>query len=148
MKKIAIYPGSFNPFHEGHLDVVRKALKVFDAVIIAKGTNVTKVEKTESFHSVDSCSDELQELIDDGKVDMCDFEGLLVDFVDIMSRSKKHTYSIIKGMRNGTDFEYEKCQQYWNEDLGIKIPFFYIISDRNLCHMSSSAIKEIIKFKK
>ena len=55
--------------------------------------------------------------------------------------------AIIKGLRNSADFEYEKIQQYWNEDLGMKIPTIYIISNRNLTHISSSAIRAIEKIR-
>ena len=147
--KIAIYPGSFNPFHRGHLDIVKKALYIFDKVIIAKGINPEKENFHGAFLSTPECSKEIQELIDAEFVDVENFEGLLSDFIDksMDEYDDVEDFAIIKGLRNGQDLEFEKNQQYWNEDLGIEIPFFYVISDRNNCHISSSAIRAVGKFK-
>ena len=146
--RVAIYPGSFNPFHRGHLDVIQKALEVFDKVFIAKGINPEKGEREDKFWSTDD-SIEIQELIDNEYVEVEDFGGLLSDFIKglIDEYPEDYYFAIIKGLRNGQDLEYEKNQQYWNEDLGIEIPFFYIISNRNNCHISSSAIRGLEKFK-
>ena len=151
--KVAIYPGSFNPFHSGHLDVIQKALRLFDKVIIARGINPEKDKKDDRFWSTDDCVG-LQDLIDNHKVEIEDFEGMLSEFIEFttiesaVSSGDVEDFAIIKGLRNGQDLEYEKNQQYWNEDLGVLIPFFYIISDRNNCHISSSAIRGLEKFKK
>lgn len=146
--KVAIYPGSFNPFHRGHLDIVNKALDIFDKVIIAKGTNPEKVKQDDRFWSTNECI-EIQDLIDGDYVEIEDFNGLLLDFVSELQAEADGMYeiAIIKGLRNGQDLEDEKAQLYWNEDLGMSVPFFYIISDRNNCHISSSAIRGLEKFK-
>ena len=135
--KIAIYPGSFNPWHEGHTDVLSKACQVFDKVVIAQGINPEKelidrnripTEVLAKFHP---------------QVSTAAFKTLFADFL-----KGKDFCAIIKGLRNIQDFEYEKIQQYWNEDLGQTIPTFYVISDRKLTHISSSAIRMIDKIKK
>lgn len=128
--KTAIFPGSFNPWHEGHQEILDKALEVFDKVIVAQGINPTKsVPKTL--------------VILHPRVEVIQFSGLLIDKIKILSEIK----AIVKGLRNSNDFLYEQTQQYWNEDLGIIIPTFYIISNRNKVHISSSAIKIIQGFK-
>lgn len=144
--KVAIYPGSFNPLHRGHIDVIEKALKVFDKVILAKGVNP---DKTVGVRYLKHNSEMFAEYVTknmpyeiQGKVDGFTFQSLLKDFIDTI----KQPDAIIKGLRNGRDLEYEKDQQYWNEDLGVEIPFFYIISDRNNCHISSRAIRGLEKF--
>ena len=129
--KTAIYPGSFNPWHDGHQDVLNKALAVFDKVIVAQGLNPAKSEPLAFSIS---------------KVEVVSFTGLLKDFIN--NYSDYRINAIIKGIRNSNDFEYEKTQQYWNEDLGIVIPTIYFISDRSLVHVSSSAIRQIDVFKK
>lgn len=134
-KKTAIYPGSFNPWHQGHDDVLRKAIQVFEKVIIARGDNPEKY--------VQGSIEKLRTEINCPYVEVVQFSGLLADFV-----KKVRPSAIIRGLRNSQDLEYEKTQQYWNEDLGIEIPTFYIICDRKLTHISSSAIKIIKEFKK
>jgi pantetheine-phosphate adenylyltransferase len=134
MKK-AVYPGSFNPWHEGHMDVLNKALKIFDIVDILIGHNPEKSINPLNIESI-------EEVVKNLPVSVFVNFGLLKDVVNISDYS-----AIIKGLRNTQDFEYEKIQQYWNEDLGIKIPTFYIISDRNLVHISSSAKRILKSFK-
>ena len=135
-KKIAVYPGSFDPWHQGHSDVLFKSLDVFDEIIVAKGWNPAKPESGKDIE----CNS--FNLANFAKIKY--FTGLFKDFIDSLPEKP---CAIIKGLRNGQDFEYEKMQQYWNEDLGIQIPTFYVISDRKLVHISSSAIKAIKKIK-
>lgn len=123
--KIAVYPGSFNPWHKGHADVLQKALKVFDKVVIAVPSNVgaTSANVGVSLYP---------------NITVIEFDGLLSDYV-----KQKDFDAVIRGLRNGNDLQYEMNLQYWNEDLGIQIPVFYVITDRTLSHISSSAIREI-----
>ena len=136
---VGIYPGSFNPWHKGHEDVLKKALQVFDQVLIVEGTNPEK--QTTYFH----LPDEIKETYGD-RVIVGGFSNLLVDAIESFS----HQYNIvavIRGLRNGSDLQYEMNQQYWNEDLGLKIPVVYFITDRSLSHISSSAIRGIERVK-
>lgn len=112
--KRALYVGSFNPWHVGHIDVYNKAMKIFDRVDIIK-------------YGVD-------------------FTGLLSDFLKSPKTAKYD--AIVRGLRNGYDLQYEQNQQYWYEDMGIKIPIVYFITDRTLGHISSSAIREVEKAKR
>ena len=130
--KVGIYAGSFNPFHAGHLDVLIKAAKLFDRIIIASPWG-----KVNDFTLFRSSSKSLIK-----KVRFCEFSGTLVAF----SKKVKAT-ALIRGLRNSTDLEYERSMLYWNEDLGLQIPTIYIICDRNLVHISSSAIREVKKLK-
>lgn len=127
--KVAVYPGSFNPWHAGHANVLEQALQIFDKVYVMQGLNPLKETPQEIVIATDQ------------RVVVRQYSGLLADNIP------NDTTAIIKGLRNSTDFEYEKIQQYWNEDLGISIPTVYIISDRKLVHISSSAIKMVEKFK-
>lgn len=121
--KVGLYTGSFNPYHAGHGDIISKALQVFDKVIVARGINPNK-EKSKF---------PMPNLSHLGNVEVVEFTGLLVEFIE-----KKDITAIIRGLRNTTDLEYEKSNQYYNEDLNIGIPTVYFISDRSLCHMSST----------
>lgn len=135
--RIAVYPGSFNPWHEGHYDVLKKALKVFDRVIIAVGENPDKPLTQAA--AIANISNEFE---CDRRIAVVPFSGLLVDFVTQVGAT-----AVVRGIRNGVDLEYERTQQYWNEDLGIKIPTVCFITDRKLTHISSSAIRAIEKVK-
>ena len=130
--KVGFYPGSFNPWHEGHEDVLNKALKVFDRVIIAVGHNP---EKERSSWST---------LRDFGeRVRVTTYDGLMVDKIVWLTVPGWIPTAVIRGLRNGNDLQYEMNQQYWNEDLGLEIPVVYFITDRTKAHISSSAIRSI-----
>lgn len=140
--KIAVYPGSFNPLHEGHMSVIKQIEPLFDKIIVAIGRNAEKstqhnVELLR--HYINAKSNYNTNPIN---IEINVFDGLLKDAVKRYKGS-----AIIRGLRNAQDFEYEKIQQYCNEDLGIAIPTLYVISDRNLTHISSSAIKALKKAK-
>ena len=137
MKKLAIYPGSFAPFHQGHADVIKKALMVFDQVIVVRGVSSKS-------HINEYSIEDVQRQIDSEfqGIKVFEFDGLLKDLVKEIGAT-----AIVKGIRNGIDLEHERTQQYWNEDLGIGIPVVYFISDRNCLHISSSAIRELKKIR-
>lgn len=128
---IGLYAGSFNPFHQGHNDVVKKALKVFDYVLIYGYGD----KKPAVF--VDYI---------DKPIGVGCFTGLLKDL--IANKLIQKPTALIRGLRNGNDLQYEQNMLYWNEDLGVDIPTVYFICDRKLGHISSSAIREIQCIKK
>jgi pantetheine-phosphate adenylyltransferase len=135
MSKVALFPGSFNPWHEGHEDVLNQALKAFDKVVIMRAVNPEK-EKSGDMEFP-------PHLLVGGRIEIVEFTGLLRDFVAGAGYA-----AIVKGIRNQEDFEYEKMQQYFNEDLGINTPIFFVIANRNMVHKSSTFIRALRKFKK
>lgn len=130
--KIAVFPGSFNPFHSGHKEVIEKALKIFDRVIVARGVNPQKAGAPLGW----------EVKLPKGATYM-EFTGLLANFVRNVRAD-----AVIRGLRNAQDLEQETIQQYWCEDLGMEAPIFYIICGRDKRHVSSSAIRAVKKFKK
>lgn len=136
-KKIAIYPGSFNPFHRGHYDILIKACELFDTVIVAKLINPDK-PLTDN------------EITFDGKFSYdTDKVKFITSYSTIMEIVKQYkANAIVRGLRNTNDFVYEQGYQYWCEDLSVNIPFVYIISDRKYLHYSSSAIRQLNMLKK
>ena len=136
--KIGIYTGSFNPFHRGHIDVLLKASKVFDKIIVARGSNPLK-----------ECSRAVLNLANHSifkivNAEVIEYEGLLADYL----ATRNDICAIIKGLRNSEDFEYEKVQQYYNEDLEINLPVIYFIADRSVQHISGSGERMLAKLKR
>jgi pantetheine-phosphate adenylyltransferase len=125
--KIAIYPGSFNPFHKGHENILLKAEKIFDKVIIARGINPTKGAPTWEmptkleFHQV------------------VDFSGLLTEYI----KSLNYDVTVIRGLRNTTDLQYELTQYRFLQDLMPEINVVSIFCDKEFEHISSSTIRDI-----
>ena len=146
---IAIYPGSFNPYHQGHKDILDKALKVFDKIIVARGINPTKgsdrleYENEKLENKYEEC---LIAQVNNSSTIVTHYHTLLVDFVKEANKKYGKISAIIRGLRNGSDLQYEMNLQYWNEDLGLVIPVMYFVTDRKYCHISSSAISQIEQF--
>lgn len=135
--RTAIYPGSFNPWHDGHYDILNKALKVFEHVTILQMQNPGKPAA-----QAEIPKDFIYPTYGQ-KVSVLHGNGLLVDQARILNAC-----AVIRGLRNAQDLEFEKVQQYWNEDLGILCPTVYFVADRNAVHLSSTAIRQLEMFKK
>jgi pantetheine-phosphate adenylyltransferase len=137
---IAIYPGSFNPWHEGHADILNKAFKIFDTIHIVCAKNPDKSEIGQNPPLLKLYQDFHGEL-KFGSLIIKTWPGLIIDYV-----KEVQAEAIIRGLRNGSDLQYEQNLQYWNEDLGLAIPVVYFICDRKLAHVSSSAIRSLRPF--
>lgn len=133
MIKLAIYPGSFDPVTNGHLDVLKRALKIFDKVIIAVGENPNK----KYLFSVEERIDMLEKVTKGLNVEIDHFSGLLIDF----ARKKKAT-AIIRGLRAVSDFDYEFQAALMNRKLDNKIETIFIMTRGMYCYLSASIVKE------
>lgn len=146
--KIAVYPGSFNPMHEGHLDIINKTLMVFDKVVVAIGNNAEKpqcdLENRADRVNMDILETDIIKDSDKNRVSVDMFSGLLSSYV----KNKAKPSAIVRGLRSGYDLSAETNMQYWNEDLEIGVPFVYFITDRKYSHISSSAIRQYIEASK
>jgi pantetheine-phosphate adenylyltransferase len=142
MKKVAIYPGTFDPITFGHIDVIKKALKLFDKVVVAAsdGTN-----KSYLFNSVERIEIIKKALfsdlkIDKKKIDIISFTSLTTDLC------KKYKSNIIlRGLRAVSDFEYEFQLAGMNRKLNNNIETIFLMSDVENQIISSRFVKEIVR---
>ena len=135
MKKIAIYPGSFDPITNGHLDLIKRASKLFDEVIIAITQNVNK----SSFLSIDQRVDAVKKSITSlNNTRVLSFDSLLVDF------AREHDAQIIiRGLRAVSDFEYEFQLSGMNKRLNPGIETLFMTPSEEFANISSSLVREI-----
>ena len=135
--KIAVFPGSFDPITIGHEDLVRRALPLFDQIIVAIGINSSKKylfsleQRLECIHTV---------FADEPKVVVRQFEGLTANFC-----KEANAKFLLRGLRNASDFDYEKTISQINTIIGDGVETFFLISQPNYSHISSTIVREVIK---
>jgi pantetheine-phosphate adenylyltransferase len=138
MKKIALFPGSFDPFTNGHLDVVRRGVELVDEVIIALGNNSSK----QRYLPVEWMVAQITELFrDEPRVTVRSYKGLTADF----ARETGARY-LIRGLRNTTDFEYENTIAQANRHVNPELETVFLITSPMLAAISSTIIREIHRF--
>lgn len=133
--KIAVYPGSFDPVTFGHLDIIDRALKIFDGVVVAVARNSEK----NSLFTVKERIELLSEILADrpeAKVET--FDGLLVDFV-----RKRGATVIIRGLRAVSDFEFEFQLAQMNRSITKDIETLFMMTSVPYSYLSSSIVKEV-----
>ncbi|MFB0527155.1 MAG: pantetheine-phosphate adenylyltransferase [bacterium] len=135
-KKIAVYPGSFDPVTNGHIDVIKRAIQLFDQVIVAVIENPTK----NVLFSVDERMNMLTAVTRGiSGVVVSHFDGLLVDYV-----KKKKAKVIIRGLRAVSDFEYEFQMALTNRKLAPSIETVFLMPAEAYTYLSSSIVKEVV----
>lgn len=136
--RIAVYPGSFDPVHYGHLEVIRRAVQIFDRVIVAVAQNVEKIPG--AFPLADRLG-MLNEVVQDmSSVEVAAYDGLTVDFA--LSRGAT---CLIKGLRAVGDFDYELKQSAMNRRLAPTLDTLLFIADPEYAFVSSSLIREVAR---
>jgi pantetheine-phosphate adenylyltransferase len=140
MRSVAVYPGSFDPITNGHIDLLERALKIFDIVIIAVAANTGKDPLFSAEERLEMIKESLAKhpLHDRVKSDL--FHGLLVDYVESISAR-----TIVRGLRAVSDFEYEFQMALMNRKLNANIETAYIMTGMRWIYISSRIIKEVVR---
>lgn len=137
MTKIAVFPGSFDPITNGHIDLVRRFAPLFDKIIVAVGVNSAK----KGLFTLEQRLEWLEQVFEQDKnVEVGSFEGLTVNYC-----KEKNAQYLIRGLRNASDFDYEKTISQLNSIIGMGLETVFFISKPEFSHISSTIVREIIK---
>ena len=139
--RVAVYPGTFDPVTNGHLDLVDRACHLFDKVIVAVADNSTK--NTTLFSKKERLKylrQALSQKIKQKKVQVDAFEGLLVNYVE-----KRKACAVIRGLRAVTDFEYEFQMALMNRHQDDDFETVFLMPDEKYTYLSSSMLKEVAR---
>jgi len=138
--KTAIYPGTFDPITYGHIDVIKKSLRIFDRVIVASTDNVNKSYHFSINERLDIINNSLfKDLkLNKNKIKVISFNNLTIDLC-----KKYNAYAIIRGLRAVSDFEYEFQLAGMNKKLNANIETMFLMSDVENQIISSKFVKEI-----
>jgi|ERR1039457_1985053 pantetheine-phosphate adenylyltransferase len=135
MKKIAVYPGSFDPITYGHLDIINRGLKVFDEVIVAVACNSQK----NALFSFDERVDMIKKVVSDKeRVTVDTFTGLLIDYI-----ASRKAHVVIRGLRAISDFEYEFQIAQMNSCISQNVETLFMMTSLQYGYLSSSIVKEV-----
>ena len=138
MARIALFPGSFDPFTNGHLDVVRRGAELFDQVIVAIGTNSSK----QRYLPVEQMQNLIADVFrNEPRVLVRTFKGLTAEF----AREIGAKY-LLRGLRNAPDFEYEKPIAYGNQHVNPDLETVFLLTSPTLSAISSTIIRDIHRF--
>ena len=139
MNSKAVYPGSFDPITNGHIDVIKRSLKIVDKVIIA----VSSFQRKNFLFTLKERIEMIKETFKgDERIEIDSFDGLLVDYL-----KKKNLNLIVRGLRAISDFEYEFQMALTNRKLNKEIETIFIMPGEEYFFISSTLVKEIAKLK-
>ena len=137
MKKIALFPGSFDPITVAHIDILKRALPLFDEVVVGIGLNNTK----QGFISTAKKEEMLQMVFQhEPKIKVATYEGLTVEYCKQIGAQY-----MIRGIRSASDFEYEKAISQMNQSMHPDIESVFIISRPGYSAISSTIVRDILR---
>jgi len=137
MERIAVFPGSFDPFTIGHESIVRRALLLFDKIIIAIGVNSNKPD----FFPIEKRMQWIKEVFEfDEKVSISNYNGLTIEFCQ-----KMNAQFIIRGLRTASDFDYERSIALVNQSMDSKIETLFMLTAPEYSAVTSTLVRDIIR---
>lgn len=135
--KIAVFPGSFDPITKGHVNLVKRAVPLFDKIIVAMGINSAK----KYFFSTEQRLDFIKAaFMDEPTVEVDTYEQLTAFYC-----KEKGANFLLRGLRNGTDFNYEQTIAHLNSTIGDELETFFLMADPKYACYSSTVVREIIR---
>jgi pantetheine-phosphate adenylyltransferase len=137
MEKVAVFPGSFDPFTIGHESIVRRALPMFDEIIIMIGYNSNK----RAYYPISKRKEWIKRVFEDEpKVKVGKFEGLTVDYC-----KKVHAQYIVRGLRTASDFEYERAIAQINKKMYPEIETVFLLTSPEYTAITSTIVRDILR---
>ena len=137
-KKIALFPGTFDPYTKGHHDIVIRGLNIFDKIYISVGNN----PKKKRYFEIDIMLSKIKTLYSTNKnINVISYNKLTAE----LAKDLNANY-ILRGLRNTTDFEFENSISQINRDLNTKLESVFLITSPDLAPISSSIIRDVIKY--
>ncbi|AKQ33879.1 pantetheine-phosphate adenylyltransferase [Candidatus Coxiella mudrowiae] len=138
MKPVAVYPGTFDPLTKGHVDIVERAMFLFEKIIVACAPTSRKTPHLSLAERIDLIKGVF--FSDEINIEVAPLEGLLVDF------AKQHNAKIIlRGLRAVSDFDYEFQLAYMNHHLSPEIQTVFLLAKESYSHISGTLVREIVK---
>jgi len=137
MKRIAVFPGSFDPVTNGHIDLVERGLPLFDEIIVAIGINPKKqymFSLEQRLAWIDGC------FANEPKVRVASYTGLTIDFC-----KQENAQFMLRGLRNGTDFDYECAIAQMNKAVNSEVETIFLMTSPPLMAINSSILRELVR---
>lgn len=134
--KIGIYPGSFNPFHIGHLDICRQAMNVFDKIVVVRAINPDKKQPQSKLPTM---------FLNDMGLSVSTHEGLVTDLIKSYEAHDNHV-TLVRGLRSGNDLAYEQNLVAFMRQMHPFLKVVFFLCDPKYQHISSSALRGIRQF--
>lgn len=139
MKRIAVFPGSFDPITVGHESIIKRGLQLFDEIVIGIGHNSNK----QTMFTVEQRLDFIQKIFqNEPRVSVTVYEGLTINFCMRMNAK-----FILRGLRNAPDFEYERTIAHLNKSMESTVETVFLITEPEFSPISSTIVREILKNK-
>lgn len=136
--RLAIYPGSFDPITNGHLDIIGRASRIFDRLVVAVAHNSAKRGLFSVEERVQLIRESVQSI---DNVEVATFEGLLIDYA-----SASGALAIVRGLRAVTDFDYEYAMHQMNSEMSPEIETMFLVASKEFSYLSSTIVKEFARY--